>query len=84
MGEAFYERLSASILANSGVADLATDDPAKFVQIATALAGDRARRMELRQSLREQMRSGPLGQTEQFAHDFYDLVARTVGAAQPA
>ena len=78
IGEAFYERLSASILANSGLADLATPDPAEYVRIAAALAADRDRRLTLRHSLREQIRSGPLGQTQQFASDFYDLVARTV------
>jgi predicted O-linked N-acetylglucosamine transferase (SPINDLY family) len=78
IGEAFYERLSASILANSGLADLATADPAEYVRIAAALASDRERRLTLRHNLRDQIRSGPLGQTQQFASDFYDLIARTV------
>jgi predicted O-linked N-acetylglucosamine transferase (SPINDLY family) len=78
IGEAFYERLSASILANSGLADLATGDPADYVRIAANLAADRERRLALRQTLREQIRNGPLGQTQQFAADFYDLIARTV------
>jgi protein O-GlcNAc transferase len=78
IGEAFFERLSASILANSGLSDLATDDKAEFVRLAVNLAGDRARRLALREGLREQIKSGPLGQTEQFAADFYDLIARTV------
>ena len=78
IGEAFFERLSASILANSGLADLATTDKAEFVRLAVGLAADRPRRQALRQGLREQIRSGPLGQTEQFAKDFYDLLARTL------
>jgi predicted O-linked N-acetylglucosamine transferase (SPINDLY family) len=78
IGEAFFERLSASILANCGLGDLATEDRAEFVRLAVGLAGDRARRLALRENLREQMKSGPLGQTEQFARDFYDLIARTV------
>jgi predicted O-linked N-acetylglucosamine transferase (SPINDLY family) len=78
VGEAFFERLSASILANSGLADLATTDKREFVRLAVALAADRPRRQALRQGLREQIRSGPLGQTEQFAKDFYDLIARTL------
>mgnify|MGYP001556731621 FL=1 len=81
IGEAFFERLSASILANSGLADLATEDKAEYVRIAVALAKDPARRRRLRENLREQIRSGPLGQTEQFAKDFYDLIARTVAPA---
>jgi protein O-GlcNAc transferase len=78
IGEAFFERLSGSILANSGLADLATDDKAQFVRLAVDLARDRARRQALRENLREQIKSGPLGQTEQFAKDFYDLIARTL------
>jgi protein O-GlcNAc transferase len=78
IGEAFFERLSASILANSGLADLATPDKCEFVRLAVALAADRPRRQQLREGLREQIKSGPLGQTEQFAADFYDLIARTL------
>ena len=77
-GEAFFERLSASILANCGLADLAAEDKEEFVRLAVRLAGDKPRRAALREKLREQIKSGPLGQTEQFAKDFYDLVARTV------
>jgi predicted O-linked N-acetylglucosamine transferase (SPINDLY family) len=78
IGEAFFERLSASILNNSGIGDLATEDKADYVRIAVELAKDRPRRLALRQNLREQMKAGPLGQTAQFAADFYDLMARTV------
>jgi predicted O-linked N-acetylglucosamine transferase (SPINDLY family) len=80
IGEAFFERLSASILANSGLGDLATEDKDEFVRIAVALAGDPARRRMLRETMREKIKAGPLGQTEQFAADFYDLIARTVQA----
>jgi len=78
VGKAFYERLSASIMTNSGVGDLASDNFDGFMKTALDLAADRPRRVELRQTLRERMRSGPLGQTRQFASDFYDLIARTV------
>jgi predicted O-linked N-acetylglucosamine transferase (SPINDLY family) len=77
-GEAFYERLSASILTNSGVADHVATDLDGYVAIALDLAADRARRLDLRRTLRERMRQGPLGQTEQFARDFYDMIRRTV------
>jgi predicted O-linked N-acetylglucosamine transferase (SPINDLY family) len=77
-GEAFYERLSRSLLANSGLADLAAESPAEYVRIATALAADRDRRLALRHGLRDQIRASPLGRTEQFAADFYDLVAHTL------
>jgi predicted O-linked N-acetylglucosamine transferase (SPINDLY family) len=59
---------------------MATTDKARYVEIATELAADHARRLALRHSLRDQIKAGPLGQTEQFATDFYDLVARTVRA----
>jgi predicted O-linked N-acetylglucosamine transferase (SPINDLY family) len=78
IGEAFYERLSYSILVNSGAADLATDDRQAYVEIAARLADDRARRTELRRSLRETMSNGPLGQDEQFAADFYEMLAQTL------
>jgi predicted O-linked N-acetylglucosamine transferase (SPINDLY family) len=80
IGEAFYERLSGSILTNAGVGDMATTDKEEYVRIATALAADRARRLELRHGLRDMIKAGPLGQTEQFARDFYDMVA---GAVRP-
>jgi len=60
---------------------MATTDKDKFVEIATALAADHTRRLELRHGLRDKIKAGPLGQTEQFARDFYDLVARTVRPA---
>jgi protein O-GlcNAc transferase len=81
IGEAFFERLSYSILTNCGAGDLATPDKARYVEIAVALAADRARRLELRQTLRERMRSGPLGRTDDFARDFYDMVAGAVAQA---
>ena len=77
IGEAFFERLSGSILANCGLADLATEDKGEFVRLAVSLAADKPRRLALRETLRDKMKSGPLGQTEQFARDFYDLIART-------
>jgi protein O-GlcNAc transferase len=75
VGEAFYERLSYSILMNSGAGDLATPDRAQYVEIAVALAADRARREDLRRNLRDRMRNGPLGRTEDFGRDFYEMLA---------
>jgi protein O-GlcNAc transferase len=78
VGEAFFERLSYSILTNSGVGDMATTDRAKYVELAANLAADRGWRLDLRRTLRDRMRNGPLGQTETFATDFYAAVERTV------
>jgi len=78
VGPAFFERLSYSILINSGTPDLATTDPDQFLKIAVDLAGDRERRLTLRQTLRDNMRNGPLGQREQFARDFYDMIYKAI------
>lgn len=78
VGPAFYERLSQSILINSGAPELATSDPDEFLKIAVDLANDRDRRLMLRRTLRDNMRNGPLGQREQFARDFYDMIAKAV------
>jgi hypothetical protein len=37
-----------------------------------------ARRKHIRATIRDQLRNSPLGQTEQFAKDFYDMVHRAV------
>jgi predicted O-linked N-acetylglucosamine transferase (SPINDLY family) len=83
VGEAFYERLSYSILVNSGAPDLAATTREGFVETAVALAADRSRRLTLRQTLREQMKAGPLGRTEDFARNFYDMLAKAL-AETPA
>ncbi len=82
VGEAFFERLSYSLLSNAGLGDLCATTPEQFVEIARTLAGDRQRRLDLRQTLRADLKRGPLGQTEAFARDFYELVGRLV--ARPA
>jgi predicted O-linked N-acetylglucosamine transferase (SPINDLY family) len=77
-GEAYFERLSWSILANLGLEDMAADDLAGYRAIALSLAADRGRRAELRRTLRETIRSSPLGDTKGFARDFYALIENTV------
>jgi protein O-GlcNAc transferase len=77
-GPAFYERLSSSILANAGLPDLVADDLDGFARIARELAADRPRRLALRRGLRDQIRQGPLGRTEDFARDFYEMAASAI------
>ena len=77
-GEAFYERLSWSILANAGLADLAAEDLDGYRKIALDLAADRGRRAELRATLRQRLRASPLGDTAGFARDFYALIEGAV------
>lgn len=83
VGEAFFERLSYSILSNAGLADLCATNLDQYLELAQKLAADQPRRLALRQGLREQIRQSPLGRTDDWARDFYDMVARAV-EAQPA
>ncbi|HVI32383.1 tetratricopeptide repeat protein [Phenylobacterium sp.] len=80
VGEAFFERLSYSILSNVGLADLCARSPEEFHATALKLAGDPERRRALKQGLRETIRQSPLGRTEDWARDFYDMVAKAVAA----
>jgi predicted O-linked N-acetylglucosamine transferase (SPINDLY family) len=74
VGEAFFERLSYSILSNAGLGDLCAQDLDAYVRLATELAADEPRRRALRAVIRDQLRASPLGQTERFAADFYELI----------
>lgn len=78
VGEAFYERLSYSILSNAGLGDLCARTDDEYIATALKLAADTDRRNDLRTTLRERLRASPLGQTEQFAKDFYDMIHRAV------
>jgi len=86
-GKAFYERLSASILANAGLSDLVADDLDEFRTKALGLARDPGRRADLRRGLRERLRASPLCDAAGFARDFYRLMRHTVeerAARRPA
>jgi predicted O-linked N-acetylglucosamine transferase (SPINDLY family) len=80
-GPAFYERLSWSILANAGLLELVADDLAEFRRIALELAADRERRTALRSGMRARLQASPLGDTEGFARDFFELIESWVRAA---
>lgn len=88
VGEALFERLSYSILHNAGLPDLIANSPEEFVAIAVKLANDPERVADIRVNQRDRLKASPLGQTDAFAKDFYDLMARTVesrlGARQRA
>jgi protein O-GlcNAc transferase len=77
-GDMFHERLSYSILSNAGLGDLCADNVDDYHRIALELAGDTERRRTLRTGLRDQLRNSPLGQTEAFARDFYDMIHKAV------
>ncbi|WP_312163885.1 tetratricopeptide repeat protein [Phenylobacterium sp.] len=82
VGEAMFERLSYSILVNAGLGDLCARTPDEFVEIALRLAGDHDRRATLRTGLRGMLKASPLGQTRQFAADFYEMLEGAISRAR--
>jgi protein O-GlcNAc transferase len=62
-------RAGVSILANIGMNELATSDPAEFVKIAVKLAGDLPRLANLRETLRERIRRSPMSDGKAFARE---------------
>jgi protein O-GlcNAc transferase len=78
-GEAFFERLSHSILTNAGLAELSTADLAAYRSAALQLAADPRRLAGLRSNLRGAIKAGPLGDRAGFAAAFYDLASRVAG-----
>jgi predicted O-linked N-acetylglucosamine transferase (SPINDLY family) len=83
VGKAFYERLSYSALTNAGLGDLCLRTVDDYVARAIALAHERTRLVELRATLRDRVKASPLGQTEAFARDFYQMVAQTLQGQTP-
>lgn len=78
VGEAMFERLSYSILTNAGLGDLCASTIEDYFELAKALAADGKRRLRLRKELRPMLQASPLGQTKQFAKDFYDMIEGAV------
>jgi protein O-GlcNAc transferase len=76
VGPGFPERLSYSNLSNAGLGDLATFTVQDYIAKAAELAADPARRAALRSGLRAQIAAHPLGQTQKFTSDFYDLARK--------
>ena len=79
VGEAFFERLSYSNLSNAGLGDLCAFTREQYVQIAVDLAKDRARRLDLRQNLRDRLRTSPLGDAQRWVKNFELTIDRTLG-----
>lgn len=80
VGDAVFERLSYSILTNAGLGDLCAFSQDEFLSIALKLVGDPVRRQTLRTELRGMLKASPLGQTKQFAMDFYKMIEGAVAA----
>jgi predicted O-linked N-acetylglucosamine transferase (SPINDLY family) len=69
VGQTAVGRGGLSILTNLGLHELAAHDAEHYVQIAAALAGDRPRLAELRQTLRTRMKNSPLMDAARFARN---------------
>jgi protein O-GlcNAc transferase len=82
VGDAFFERLSYSNLSNAGLGDLCTFSHEDFIKVSVALAADRERRSGLRRTLRDDIRSNPLGRTDWFVEDFLTTTRRVVEASR--
>jgi predicted O-linked N-acetylglucosamine transferase (SPINDLY family) len=59
-GQTHVSRVGLSLLSNVGLQDLAAKTPDDYVRIATGLAGDPKRLMELRATMRQRMLQSPL------------------------
>ncbi len=65
-----FARSGETILAQLGLADFAAATPARYVEIACALAADGERLGQLRAELRQRMQGSPLTDAAGFARDF--------------
>ena len=77
-GPAVFERLSYSVLMNAGLGDLCAETTEEYVDIALKLAADPARIGELRRGMRARLRASPLGDTKQFAADYFAMIEKAV------
>lgn len=73
-GETFASRHSLSHLSNVGLPTTIAEDLNEYVELAVSLADDLPALAQLRERLREQMRSSPLCDGERFAREFERLV----------
>lgn len=82
-GPAVFERLSYSVLENAGLGEFCAETIEAYVQVARRLADDPARIGELRRGMRARLKASPLGDTKQFATDYFDMIADAVLALRP-
>jgi len=75
-GQTAISRGGASILTNIGIPELIGSTLDEYIQIAVALANDPARLGELRQTLRDRMRSSPLMDAPNFARNMEEAFRR--------
>jgi predicted O-linked N-acetylglucosamine transferase (SPINDLY family) len=68
-GEKPVSRMGASVLTAIGLPDLIARTQQQYVDIAAALAENRARIRELRESLRQRMQQSPILDAERFTRN---------------
>lgn len=73
-GPASHQRLSRSLLASAGCADLCAADVDGFARIAAGLANDAQRLARLRRELRDRVRQSALGNAALFAANFQKVL----------
>jgi predicted O-linked N-acetylglucosamine transferase (SPINDLY family) len=76
VGAAFAQRVAASLLHCAGLDELICCDPEQYERVVVQLAGDRARRQDLRERLVAQRDTHPLFDGRRFARDIEALFAR--------
>jgi len=75
-------RAGVSLLSNAGLPELIARDLDDYIRIATELAGDSRRLMELRSTMRDRLRGSPLMDAAAFARDFAEVLRRAWREAQ--
>lgn len=68
-GKTHVSRVGVSLLRNIGLGDLIAHSREQYVEIAAKLAGDVARRAQLRATLRARIAASPLMNAPQFARN---------------
>jgi predicted O-linked N-acetylglucosamine transferase (SPINDLY family) len=77
-----FGRTGASILAQVGLSDLVATTREAYVEMAVAMAADRRRLVDLRNTLRARMSSSPLCDEAAFARDFEAMLFAMVSASR--
>lgn len=80
VGASPFERLSNSVLRNAGLDRFCTQSVEDYEAAAVRLAADPVEIADLRRTLRERLRSSPMGQEVNWARDYFDAVKSALGA----
>lgn len=68
-GDRFVARVGASLLSNTGMADLIAEDPKQYIEKAIALAADTDRLMRFREEARDVLPATPVYDPKSFVRD---------------